>query len=111
MSDPTSASPSATPQLAPDPAAGRLALNEDWAATGVPAPTRDAVRRSIADQLLGALDELVARHRALALHDEHIELHAELIAAEVAHQLAMARSRLHSHPAIRSPRVGARAAR
>ena len=41
------------------------------------------------------------RHRALAPHDEHIELHAELIAAEVAHQLAMARSALHRHPAVR----------
>jgi hypothetical protein len=43
----------------------------------------------------------VTRHRALALHDEHIELHAELIAAEVAHQLAMARSALHRHPSLR----------
>jgi len=63
--------------------------------------TRDTVRRSIADQLLGALDELVVRHRALALHDEHIELHAELIAAEVAHQLAITRSALHRHPQVR----------
>ena len=46
-------------------------------------------------------DQLVTRHRALALHDEHIELHAELIAAEVAHQLAMARSALHRHPSLR----------
>jgi uncharacterized protein (DUF1778 family) len=65
------------------------------------APTRDTVRQSIADQLLEALDQLVTRHRALALHDEHIELHAELIAAEVAHQLAMARSALHRHPSLR----------
>ena len=47
------------------------------------------------------LDQLVTRHRALALHDEHIELHAELIAAEVAHQLAMTRSALRRHPAVR----------
>jgi hypothetical protein len=65
------------------------------------APTRDSVRRSIADQLLESLDQLVTRHRALALHDEHIELHAELIAAEVAHQLAMTRSALRRHPAVR----------
>lgn len=64
-------------------------------------PTRDGVRRSIADQLLGALDALVTRHRALALHDEHIELHAELIAAEVAHQLAAARSALQRHPQVK----------
>ena len=67
----------------------------------VPVPTRDTIRRSIADQLLGALDELVARHRALALHDEHVELHAELIAAEVAHQLAMTRSALRRNPSLR----------
>ena len=68
-----------------------------------PAPqARDSVRRSIADQLLVALDALVARHRALALHNEHIELHAELIAAEVAHQLSMTRSALHRHPALRA---------
>ncbi len=63
--------------------------------------TRDSVRRSIADQLLSALDDLVVRHRALALHDEHIDLHAELIAAEVAHHLAMTRSALHRHPSLR----------
>ena len=65
------------------------------------APTRDTVRQSIADQLLEALDQHVTRHRALALHDEHIELHAELIAAEVAHQLAMTRNALRRHPAVR----------
>ena len=68
------------------------------------APTRETLRRSIADQLLESLDQLVTRHRALALHDEHIELHAELIAAEVAHQLAMTRSALRRHPA--GPRAG-----
>ena len=45
----------------------------------LPAPTRDGLRRSIADELL----------------------EAELIAAEVAHQLAMARSALHRHPSLR----------
>jgi hypothetical protein len=78
----------------------------------VPEPrTRDTVRRSIADQLLGALDDLVARHRALALHNEHIELHAELIAAEVAHQLAVTRSALHRHPQVRPARGDGVAAR
>jgi hypothetical protein len=66
-----------------------------------PAPTRDTVRRSIADELLTALDALVSRHRALELHDQHIELHAELIAAEVAHQLAMARDALRRNPSVR----------
>ena len=77
------------------------ALRPDAVSTARPAPTRDTVRRSIADRLLGALDELVTRHRALALHDEHIDLHAELIAAEVAHQLALTRSALRRHPQVR----------
>jgi hypothetical protein len=67
----------------------------------IPAPTRDSIRQSIADQLLTALDALVARHRALELHDDPIELHAELIAAEVAHQLAMARAALRRNPSLR----------
>lgn len=62
--------------------------------------TRDDARRRIADRLLSSLDELVRRHRALALHVEHVELHAELIAAEVAHELAMTRSALHRHPPL-----------
>jgi len=63
--------------------------------------TREDTRRRIADRLLASLDELVRRHRALALHGEHVDLHAELITAEVAHQLAMARSALHRHPSLR----------
>ncbi|HLU57325.1 MAG TPA: hypothetical protein VKZ81_17865 [Pseudonocardia sp.] len=62
-------------------------------------PARDAVRRSVAERLLNSLEELVRRHRALGLHAaEESALHAELIAAEVAHELALARSALHRHP-------------
>jgi hypothetical protein len=68
-------------------------------------PDRAGTRRGIAERLLTSLDDLVRRHRALALHglDEggHSELHAELIAAEVAHQLAMARNALRRHPYLR----------
>lgn len=64
------------------------------------APTRDDARRGIADRLLTHLDDLVRRHRALALTTEHVDLHAELIAAEVAHELAMTRSALHRHPPL-----------
>ena len=64
------------------------------------APTRDESRRRIADRLLTSLDDLVRRHRALALTGEHVDLHTELIAAEVAHQLAMTRSALHRHPPL-----------
>ena len=68
------------------------------------APTRDDTRRRIAEDLLTSLDELVRRHRTLAQHESggHVELHAELIAAEVAHQLAMTRSALHRHPPLGS---------
>lgn len=67
--------------------------------------TRDSVRRSIADSLLTSLEELVRRHRALGPHTAdgsmlHDPLHAELIAAEVAHELAVARSALHRHPPL-----------
>ena len=65
------------------------------------ATDRNDIRRRIADRLLTSLDELVRKHRALALHTEHTDLHAELIAAEVAHQLSIARSALHRHPELR----------
>jgi tRNA G46 methylase TrmB len=64
------------------------------------APTRHEARRAIADRLLRSLDDLVRRHRALALTTEHVDLHAELIAAEVAHELAKARGALHRHPPL-----------
>jgi hypothetical protein len=67
-----------------------------------PAPTRTSIRRSIAEDLLDGLDALVHRHRALVHGDAASGgLDAELIAAEVAHQLAVARSALHRHPAVR----------
>jgi len=50
------------------------------------------------DRLLSGLESLVQRHRVLALHAEHVDLHVELIAAEVAHELAMSRSALRCHP-------------
>ena len=50
---------------------------------------------TVADRLLRSLDELVRRHRALALDGgEHLGLHTELIAAEVAQTVAVARSAL-----------------
>lgn len=57
----------------------------------VPAP--DTARR-----LLDGLDALVRRHRALA-HDDAAPLHAELITAEVAIELAVARRALRRSPA------------
>jgi hypothetical protein len=59
-------------------------------------------KRSVADRLLGSLEQLVQRHRSLALYDaQYGGLHAELITAEVAHELAMARRALYG-PAYRS---------
>ncbi|OZM79037.1 hypothetical protein [Pseudonocardia sp. MH-G8] len=61
-------------------------------------PIRDSARKSLADRLLTSLEELVRRHRGLGPQaSEDSALHAELIAAEVAHELAMARSALHRH--------------
>ena len=65
------------------------------------ATDRNDIRQRIADRLLTALDDLVRKHRALALHTEHSDLHVELITAEVAHQLAMARNAVHRYPAPR----------
>jgi hypothetical protein len=56
----------------------------------------ETFQRSVADHLLGSLERLIQRHRSLTLYDaQHSGLHAELIAAEVMHELAMARSALY----------------
>ncbi len=62
--------------------------------------TRDQRRAVTADRLLSALEALVRRHRALALQRDDLDLHVELIAAEVAHELAITRSALQRHPQI-----------
>jgi hypothetical protein len=68
--------------------------------TASPATTRSLRRSAISDRLLDALESLVERHRALALHPDETGLHAELIAAEVAHELAVARSALRRNPPL-----------
>ncbi|MFC5207322.1 hypothetical protein ACFPM0_12315 [Pseudonocardia sulfidoxydans] len=64
------------------------------------ADSRTVRRLQIADDLLDRLEALVDRHRALAPHEPglHDALHAELVAAEVAHELAVARSALRAIP-------------
>ena len=47
------------------------------------------------DRLLTSLEQLVRRHRALAADGRDVALHAELVAAEIAHELALTRSDLH----------------
>jgi hypothetical protein len=69
----------------------------DWHEPKRSLPT-EPTQPSVADLLLGSLERLVQRHRSLALYDgQHSGLHAELIAADVAHELAMARSQLYGH--------------
>jgi hypothetical protein len=60
-------------------------------------PTRVERRAAVGDRLLDALESIVARHRALG-PAEPTDLQAELIAAEVAHQLALTRSELRRIP-------------
>ncbi|WP_214405384.1 hypothetical protein [Pseudonocardia lacus] len=68
--------------------------------TPPPRPSRSERRDAIGDRLLDALESIVARHRSLA-SSEPTDLHAELIAAEVAHQLALTRSELRRIPFLR----------
>lgn len=57
-------------------------------------------RADAVDRLLTALEDLVRRHRALAVEGRHSALHAELVTAEVAHELALTRSYLQRHPSL-----------
>jgi len=68
-------------------------------------PSTDRASRSptIAEHLLAALEDVVWRYRALALGDEHAEVYVEVIAAEVAHQLAVARSGLRQRSGSTTP--------
>lgn len=61
---------------------------------------RRTQRHAVTEHLLSALEDVVHRYRTLALHVEHADLHAEVITAEVAHQLAVARSGLSRYPAV-----------
>lgn len=57
-------------------------------------------RADAVDRLLTSLEDLVRRHRALAVDGRHVALHAELVTAEVAHELALTRSYLQRHPSL-----------
>lgn len=61
---------------------------------------RRSQRHAVTEHLLSALEDVVHRYRTLALHVEHADLHAEVITAEVAHQLAVARSGLSRFPLV-----------
>jgi hypothetical protein len=62
---------------------------------------REQRRADVVDRLLDSLEDLVHRHRGLATAGSHRDLHAELVAAEVAHVLAVARSNLLRHRPLR----------
>jgi hypothetical protein len=62
-------------------------------------PTRQRRRAHITTSFLDGLEALIQRHRGLHTEDGDA-LHAELIAAEVAHQLAITRSALQRTPAV-----------
>jgi hypothetical protein len=62
---------------------------------------RQFQRQAITEHLLTALEDVVWRYRAMATREEHAGLYAEVVTAEVAHQLEVARSALHRHPLLR----------
>jgi hypothetical protein len=61
---------------------------------------RQFQRQAITEHFLTALEDVVWRYRALARHPEHAHLSAEVITAEVAHQLEVTRQALNRHPAV-----------
>ncbi|HZZ51262.1 MAG TPA: hypothetical protein VFE65_30580 [Pseudonocardia sp.] len=63
--------------------------------------TRDFQRQAITEHFLTALEDVVWRYRAMATHGEYAELYAEVVTAEVAHQLEVARNALHRYPMVR----------
>ncbi|HEX4250575.1 MAG TPA: hypothetical protein VH008_22110 [Pseudonocardia sp.] len=63
-----------------------------------------AVRpEEITEHLLTALEGVVLRYRALRPPTEDADLYAEVVTAEVAHQLSVARSALRSGPSLDAP--------
>lgn len=65
-----------------------------------PDTDRQFQRQAITEHFLTALEDVVWRYRALSRHVEHADLHAEVITAEVAHQLAVARRALDRVPSV-----------
>ncbi|HTF46424.1 MAG TPA: hypothetical protein VK735_03130 [Pseudonocardia sp.] len=60
---------------------------------------RAAERQAITNHFLTALEQVVWRYRAMEPPSEDGGLYAEVVTAEVAHQLAVARSALRRCPA------------
>jgi hypothetical protein len=70
-----------------------------------PAPghSRTERRAVIGDRFLDALEDIVRRHRSPG-DGQHADLQAELIAAEVAHHLALVRAQLARAPHLAAAR-------
>jgi hypothetical protein len=89
--------------VAPVPAESRTVASEPVPhepASAAERATRAERRAAIGSRFLDALEGIVRRHRSLA-PAEHPDLHAELIAAEVAHHLALVRAELARAPHLR----------
>jgi hypothetical protein len=69
----------------------------------VSAADRGARWEEITEQLLTGLERVVWRYRALRPPTEDADLYAEVVTAEVAHQLELARSALRGGPSIDAP--------
>lgn len=61
---------------------------------------RERRRAHIASRLLDGLESLLERNRALLVEPDAGALHVDLIAAEVAHELEIARAALRRAPAL-----------
>jgi hypothetical protein len=83
------------------PTEDRTVPSQDPPTVRLPRPTRGDRRTEIVTRLLDSLEDLVTRHRALAGDPSQVELHAELIAAEVAHELSVTRAALRRNPPLR----------
>jgi hypothetical protein len=65
-----------------------------------PAADRHTQRLQITEHFLDALEQVVWRYRAMKPPAEHADQYADVVTAEVAQQLAVARGALHRHPMI-----------
>lgn len=66
--------------------------------SALPPADRRFQRQAITEHFLTALEDVVWRYRTLATHPEHADLHAEVVTAEVAHQLEVTRQALRRVP-------------
>jgi hypothetical protein len=61
---------------------------------------RAVQRQAITEHFLTALEQVVWRYRAIEPRVQDADLYGWVVTAEVAHQLAVARSSLHRRPSL-----------